>query len=240
MASVQTYETYTKVTLDLGIARTNYVLAVDGDTVSVEKCEAQLDIKPDDTEAPPINLNLQRFVSFRPKHFRKLFLSNPAATGKTAIFFIGREASFRTDTIRTGDVRLLNVGEVPINPAQEDGNLATLLGRHDITLSTLRDALLAEEAVYTQAFNLDETTAQAITLDTRGHGLLEVYCRASVATTFRLDVSNDNVTWITDYTVWSAVTVVRATEWNGFRYTRLKSDAAGAAGDTVDLVLAAK
>jgi len=240
MASVQTYETYTKVTLDLGITRTNYVLAVDGDTVSVEKCDAELNIKPDDVEAPPINLNLQRYVSFRPKHFRKLFLSNPSNTGKTAIFFIGREASFQTETIRTGDVRLLNIGEVPINPAQEDGNLATLLGRHDISLSTLRDALLAEEAVYSQSFNLDETAAQTITLDTKGHKLLEVYCRASTATTFRLDVSNDNVTWITDYTVWSTVTVVKATEWNGFRYTRLKSDAAGAAGDTVDLVLAAK
>jgi len=240
MASVQTYETYTKVTLDLGIARTNYVLAVDGDTVSVEKCEAELNIKPDDTEAPPINLNLQRYVSFRPKHFRKLFLSNPANTGKVAVFFIGREASFRTETIRTGDVRLLTVGEVPINPAQEDGNLATLLARHDITLSVLRDALLAGEAVYVQSFGLDETVAQEVTLDTRGHELLDVYARATAATTFRLDVSNDNVTWITDHQVWSAVTSVKTAKSNGFRYVRLKSDPAGVAGDTVDLVLTAK
>jgi len=143
MASIQTYETYTKVTLDLGVARTNYVLAVDGDTISVEKCEAQLDIHPDDTEAPPINLNLQRYVSFRPKHFRKLFLTNPAATGKSAVFFIGREASFTTETVRTGDVRLLTVGEVPINPAQEDGNLARLTPAAAITTGQVTVAAAA-------------------------------------------------------------------------------------------------
>jgi len=110
----------------------------------------------------------------------------------------------------------------------------------DILLSALRDALLAGESVEAHSTGLDETVAQEITLDTKGHKLLEVYAKAAAATTFRLDVSPDNTTWITDYTIWSSVTEIKETLWNGFRYVKLKSDAAGASGDKVDLFLAAK
>jgi len=131
---------------------------------------------------------------------------------------------------------ILDAADVRINPAKEDGNLARL----DITLSTLRDALLAEEAIQSYSTGLALTVAQSINLDTKGHKILEVYAKSTVVTTFRLDCSPDNVYWIADYKVYSAVAEVKDTLWNGFRYIRLRSDAAGAAGDTVDLVLAAK
>lgn len=172
--------------------------------------------------------------------------------------------SSHRDSIKAG-VKVLDSGGSVINPAKEDGKLATLLSKIDeiedalssvgtdkllvtpdnppnldLAISALRDALLAEESVYSQSFGLDETVAQEITLDTKGHKILEVYAKASTATDFTLDVSNDNTNWITSYMSWSSVTEVKETLWNGFRYVKLKSAAAGASGDTVDLVLATK
>ena len=122
----------------------------------------------------------------------------------------------------------------------KESTLSNILSKLDITLSALRDALLAEEVVENHGTGLDETVDQEISLDTKGHKLLEVYAKASAATTFYLDVSPDNVTWIEGYLSWSSVTEVKETLWNGFRYVRLRSAAAGASGDTVDLFLSAK
>jgi len=133
----------------------------------------------------------------------------------------------------------------------------------DITLSALRDALKGAnnkdfstleadvEAInsklndigghaYNQLIDADETAAQEITLDTKGLKLLEVYAVATTATNFYLDVSNDNTNWIEGYYSWSNVTEVKETYWNGFRYVKLRSDAAGASGDKVTLILSAK
>jgi hypothetical protein len=110
----------------------------------------------------------------------------------------------------------------------------------DIALSALRDALLAEEHVYEQLINADETVAQSVTLDTKGHKLLEVWAEAAAATTFTLEFSNDGTNWVTYYTSPAAETEYKNTLWNGFRYARLKSAAAGATGDTVTLILSAK
>jgi len=93
---------------------------------------------------------------------------------------------------------------------------------------------------YEQLINADETSAQSIVLDTEGYKILEVYASASVATNFHLDVSNDNTNWINDYITYKSVTLVADTLWNGFRYVRLRSDAAGSSGNTVNLILAAK
>jgi len=88
-----------------------------------------------------------------------------------------------------------------------------------------------------EAANL--TVAQEITLDLQGRTVLEIYTSSTVATTFRLDVSMDGTTWITDYATWTGVNSVKETWTIGFRYVKLKSDAAGVAGDVVDLVLSA-
>jgi hypothetical protein len=110
----------------------------------------------------------------------------------------------------------------------------------DIALSAHRDALLAEEHVYAQLIGADETVAQSVTLDTKGHKLVEVWAEATAATTFTLEFSNDNINWVTYYTSAAAETEYKNTLWNGFRYVRLSSAAAGVAGDTVTLILAAK
>jgi len=88
-----------------------------------------------------------------------------------------------------------------------------------------------------QLFGADETVAQSITLDSAGRPVLEVYARASAATTFYLDVSPDNVNWINGYKSWATVTEVKDGYFNSFRYLRLRSVAAGVSGDTIDLVL---
>jgi hypothetical protein len=110
----------------------------------------------------------------------------------------------------------------------------------NIALSAHRDALLAEEHVYEQLIGVDETLAQSVTLDTKGHKLVEVWATATAATTFTLEFSNDNTNWVTYYTSAAAETEYKNTLWNGFRYVRLSSAAAGVAGDTVTLILAAK
>jgi len=94
--------------------------------------------------------------------------------------------------------------------------------------------------VYTQLIEADETTAQSVVLDTKGFKILEIYAKADAATTFHLDVSNDGTNWINDYDVKSGVTEWKDTMWNGFRFVRLRSDAAGSSGNKVTLILAAK
>ena len=119
-----------------------------------------------------------------------------------------------------------NVAGDQVNPATED------------TLNDLYTRILeVQQNVYSQLIGADETVAQSITLDVAGRTLLDIYASASVAATFRLDVSNDNTNWISDYLTWAAVTEVKETHTNAFRYLRLKSDAAGAAGDLVSLYL---
>ena len=93
--------------------------------------------------------------------------------------------------------------------------------------------------VYSQTIGADETIAQSITLDTGGKILLEVYAKADASTTFHLDVSTDNTNWILDYKTYTG-TLVQDTLWNGFQYVRLRSDAAGVAGNKVTLILSAK
>lgn len=88
--------------------------------------------------------------------------------------------------------------------------------------------------------SLDETSAQSLSLDTYGRKTLEVYGTASTATTFYVDVSPNNSYWINIYTSSAAETSHHGQYTIGFRYARIRSAAAGAAGDTVDLVIGAK
>ena len=93
---------------------------------------------------------------------------------------------------------------------------------------------------YAQLIGANETVAQSVTLDTKEKKLLEVYAKADASTTFHLDVSTDNTNWINDVKTYSGVTLATDTLWNGFQYVRLRSDAAGVAGNKVTLILTAK
>ena len=123
-------------------------------------------------------------------------------------------------------------------PKTGNGNISVSIEEAGIQVPVDVQSFLVNR--YKQLWNADETAAQSITLDTEGCKLLEVYAKASTATTFHLDVSCDNSNWIEDYMTWSSVTEVKETLWCGFRYVRLRSDAAGASGDTVTLILSAK
>jgi len=92
--------------------------------------------------------------------------------------------------------------------------------------------------VYTISRGLDLTSPQSITLDTEGRTHIEVWASATATTTFHLDVSEDGATWIEDWVTYSAAEVKEG-YLNGWRYLRLRSDAAGAVGDTVSLGLTA-
>jgi hypothetical protein len=88
-------------------------------------------------------------------------------------------------------------------------------------------------------YSADETVAQSVTLDTEGRPTLEVFALADAATTFKLDVSVDGTMWINNFQVWSSVTSVKAGYLNAYRFVRLRSDAAGSAGNKVTLILTA-
>jgi len=219
--------TYDIVTIDLGIAHDLDEIERAGDVISVISITGELDVRLNEKDEPAIEVDKIIRIVTKPLKFTKFFITNTAQAGKHAILYIGKEASFESYPQRTGTVGSLESADVRIDPAREDGNLKTMAD--DITSSLI-----------SVSTGLDETSPQSITLDSKGKRLLEIYGRASVATTFRLDCSPDNVYWITDYKTYSGVTEAKDTLWNGFRYVRLRSDAAGVSGDTVDLVLSAK
>jgi len=121
-----------------------------------------------------------------------------------------------------------------------ENTLSNIKSNIDIALSSLRDSLLAEEQVYEQLIGADETVDQSITLDTKGHDVVSIWAEATTATTFKVEFSNDNTNWVTYYTSSAAETSHKENIQIGFRYVRLSSVAAGASGDTVTLILAAK
>jgi hypothetical protein len=93
---------------------------------------------------------------------------------------------------------------------------------------------------YAQLINADLTAPQTITLDTRGRSLVSIYAKADAATTFHVDVSADGTNWFSDVLTYTNATLVNDTIVTGFRYVRLRSDAAGVAGNKVTLALSAK
>lgn len=87
---------YTKLTLDLAVARTNEEHTIEGDVIIVESINGTLDVKLNtkDTEHT-IPLHKHARVS---SVFYSLYFTNAAQTGKTAILFIGKGVRFDADT----------------------------------------------------------------------------------------------------------------------------------------------
>lgn len=141
-----------------------------------------------------------------------------------------------------------NINVATNNLAKETGgNLATLvtdigLVAQTTDITTQTTDLLAQEQVYSQLLSADETLAtNIITLDTKGHRLLDIYAAATTATTFTVDISMDNTNWVNHYTSSAAELKYTSTEWNGFVYIKLTAAVAGVSGtDTVTLMLGSK
>jgi hypothetical protein len=131
------------VVVDLSVARTDECLQVAGDTITVQSCDGELYAKINDTNEPAIALHTIRYIDFRPSSFRRIYLTNTAQEGKSAVLRIGKDASFLMDPTRSGVVGLLNAAEERINPATED-TLATRAS--EATLSSLNSKVQTQTA----------------------------------------------------------------------------------------------
>jgi len=91
-----------------------------------------------------------------------------------------------------------------------------------------------------EAYGKDLTVEQTIKLDTGldVHTVIEIIGKSSAPTTFILECSVDETHWYEvrrwTYTTWAHGGFMNATRW-----VRLRSLAAGTAGDTVDLIISA-
>ena len=102
---------YLKVKLDLGIKRDNKELRIPGDFILVDSIDGALEVKLD----KPINdpIDFQRIKIIR-SPFETMYLTNAAQAGKSAVFYLGREASFESEPKEIGKVEVTTVfsGEV--------------------------------------------------------------------------------------------------------------------------------
>lgn len=95
---------YTEVNLDLGVARSNAVFLVPGDTLLVAKLTGSLSIQFNENNNPSVNLALVR-RTFTP--FERFYLTNAVQAGKEAVLYVGRDASFIGEAM-IGSVKLLD------------------------------------------------------------------------------------------------------------------------------------
>lgn len=113
-------------------------------------------------------------------------------------------------------------------------------------MTTMYDRFLSADfestfgSVKQELYSADETAAQMVFEDFGSVGKLtvEVFAKADVATNFYLEASTDNSHWF------SIEGVTGVTDWhtgylNSVEYVRLRSDAAGAPGNKVSLILSA-
>ena len=154
------------------------------------------------------------------------------------------DAYLKNLDIALSELKAVGTAQTPRTLSELYDQLTSLYGRLDITQSGLRDSLLAEEQVYSQLWGADETLAQSEALDTKGHGkAVSIYAHATAATTFTVDVSMDNTNWVNFYTSGATETDYSGAltdAYRAFRYVKISSAAAGAAGDTVTLIFGAK
>jgi len=118
--------TYTTLSLDLGIARDNVEVEIDGDVIAVLAITGELDLRLNEKDEPIIELDKFIRLVTKPARFRKLYFTNAAQAGKSATLYIGREASFEPWPQRSGVFGVLDSLDNRINPAKEDGNLANI------------------------------------------------------------------------------------------------------------------
>lgn len=102
-------------------------------------------------------------------------------------------------------------------------------------LRALKDTVIVE-AVY----GADLTKPQSVAIDVAGFKLVEAYAESTSPTTFRLEFSFDGKHWLTYYESPAPELKYNDVILTAARYMRLSSQPAGAAGDKVTLVLAAK
>lgn len=85
--------------LDLGTARDNEVLVVQGDSLLVASISGSLSVRFNEPENPLHNLQVERNFSLfgNESGFYRLFLTNSAQSGKSATLVIGKDMAFRVE-----------------------------------------------------------------------------------------------------------------------------------------------
>jgi len=118
--------TYTTLSIDLSVARDNVEVEIDGDVIAVLAITGELDLRLNEKDEPIIELDKFIRLVTKPARFRKLYFTNAAQAGKSATLYIGREASFEPWPQRSGVFGVLDSLDARIDPAREDGKLASI------------------------------------------------------------------------------------------------------------------
>ncbi|MBA7683796.1 hypothetical protein ES703_92181 [subsurface metagenome] len=93
---------YQKITLDLGIARTNELFWCVGDFIGVETITGSCTIRINEVGRDTINLQKVK-KTYTP--FYRFYMTNTAQAGKTLTLYIGGDAAFEIDVVgKTGIV----------------------------------------------------------------------------------------------------------------------------------------
>jgi len=253
--SLEQAKEYALLEIDLAVERKDVKVVCEGDILTVVFCQGELHIRIHEIDNPKIDLRKVTRINVRPLKFRYIYLTNPVQTGLKALLCIGREASFEAIPYTAGEVQVLDAVKAVINPAKEDGNLALIKSQTDKLTFDVDNILkvLVEKATITvpvdlqailekktELYGADETADQSIELDTGGYKTVEFQAKATVATTFKVEYSFDGAKWYTYYSSPSPETEYNDVVYTAARYFRLSSTAAGATGDTVDLIIGAK
>ena len=92
---VEEYRPYRKLYVDLGTEREDEEYELSGDFVMVEAIDGSLSIKLNDPQHPPINLEKVKTIS---SPFDRFYLTNSSQPTRSAILYIGGDASFTADS----------------------------------------------------------------------------------------------------------------------------------------------
>jgi len=97
--TVEAGVTYSIIRIDLSIAHDKEEIIAPGDVLSVIYLDGELDVSLDEPDAPKIEVDKIRRLLTKPAKWKYLYFTNTAQSGKSAILYVGREASFEVEPV---------------------------------------------------------------------------------------------------------------------------------------------
>jgi len=190
-----------KVDIDLSSARTDRLIPVSGDTIIVTYIDGELYVKINDVNEVSIPLHVVRYINIRPSSLGRLYISNPAQSGKKASILIGKGGTFLVEPTRSGLVGITDTSEIRINPRKEDGHGSTytnpsftkIVSSDGVVITPVRiDDFEAEEITVlppATRTTSGDTTANPIDVHGKDKAVFVLDITAVSGTTPTLDVS---------------------------------------------------
>jgi len=86
------YTAYEKITLNLGIARTNFEIIRDGDMILVQDIDGAVDMRLHNLRADTIDISRIRNFIYTP--YERFFITNTSQPGREAVLLIGKTNKF--------------------------------------------------------------------------------------------------------------------------------------------------